>query len=90
MAAVSFQLIALRVLFCASILTAKEDEKDMSAMQKRNVLGESEPIRWGGTPSPSSQTKTGTQLAQCELRLKDLPAMSSCGGAARRLTNPPL
>lgn len=44
----------------------------------------------GRTPSPSSQTKTGTQLAQCVLRLKDLPAMSSCARAARRLTNLPL
>lgn len=44
----------------------------------------------GRTPSSSSQTKTGTQLAQCVRRLKDLPAMSSCATVARRLTNLPL
>lgn len=38
---------------------------------------------------PSSQTKTGTQLAQCVLRLIDLPAMSSCAGVTHWLTNLP-
>lgn len=76
---------------CPSILIAKEDEKDTSAMQKGKVLSESERTWWCRTPSPSSQTKTGTQLAQCVLRLKDLPAMSSCARAVhRRLTNLPL
>lgn len=41
-------------------------------------------------PFPSSQTKTGTQLAQCVLRLIDLPAMSSCASPTHRLTNLPL
>lgn len=71
-------------------LTAKEDEEDMSAMRNRKVIGESERPLWGRTPSPSSQTKTGTQLAQCVCRLKDLPAMSSCARVVRRLTNLPL
>lgn len=61
------------------LVTKSETTRAQSAADQQRVWDRSEPIGWNALPlSSSSQTKTGTQLAQCVLRLIDLPAMSSC------------